>query len=398
MGLARWQAHFKKFIPADSSEESLIKSFNKGLLDEEKYLKWAKKHFKLPVLSSTYFESSFSKELYESLKEEYPWEPHIYPLNKWRNVIYVGCLEPPKKDLPKGFVAVLCKWSDLQKYNPIPEIAAAEAPKTPSTTPPVQIPKEESSPNTVHLSPKIENPDNQFPEEITQAFTPPVTDPPIAVSEVAPPTPTAPTSSAPEPQVQAEAAQTSTDTHTVVPFPDKTSEFTFVRTVYSDQVILDAPKRISECSDPNEALVSAFRHLHDYYNKLLWAVRDAKGRVYPIACDTHWVFNDESWNQPLNLKAPNPFRIAKLTKKPFHGPISKNASSDEFFQMWNENKYPDHMTIMPVQLKDKVFGYFVGCGRSAHYHDKYSLDAMTLISKELIEGFVKMHADLKKAS
>lgn len=189
-----------------------------------------------------------------------------------------------------------------------------------------------------------------------------------------------------------------TSTKTIMPFPDRTTQFTFIRTVYSDQVIIEAKAKIQENTDPQDALISAFRILKDYYKKLMWVVRDQKGYAFPIACNAEWEFTEEAWNLSMDFKTPNPFRIAKLTQKPYHGAIVKNRASDQFFKQWGDGSYPDVMSIVPVKLDGKVFGYFVGCEKGPHFQNSQSIELMESVCNELIVAFIRIHRELAKAS
>lgn len=189
-----------------------------------------------------------------------------------------------------------------------------------------------------------------------------------------------------------------TSTKTIMPFPDRSTEFTFIRTVYSEQIIIEAKAKINENTNPQDALISAFRILKDYYKKLMWVVRDQKGHAFPIACNAAWDFTEEAWNLPMDFKSPNPFRIAKLTQKPFHGPITKNKASDEFFKQWGDGTYPNMMSIVPVKLHGKVFGYFVGCEKNAHFQSQQSIELMESVCSELIQAFVRIHQELAKSA
>lgn len=187
---------------------------------------------------------------------------------------------------------------------------------------------------------------------------------------------------------------TFTNTKTILPFPDRSTHFSFIRTVFSEQVILEARGKVKENTDPHQALICAFHILKDYYKKLMWAVRDQKGAVFPIASNTAWDFSEQAWNTPIDFKSPNPFRIAKFTAKPYHGEVYPNPINDHFFQLWNAGKYPPVMTIVPVRLQGKVFAYFIGCEPALHYHPINSLDIMQSTCEELIQTFVSIHKEL----
>ncbi len=187
---------------------------------------------------------------------------------------------------------------------------------------------------------------------------------------------------------------TFTNTKTIVPFPDRSTHFSFLRTVFSEQVILEARGKVKENSDPHQALICAFHILKDYYKKLMWAVRDQKGAVYPIASNSMWDFSEEAWNTPIDFKSPNPFRIAKFTAKPYHGEIYPNPINERFFKLWNNGKYPSVFTVVPVKMQGKVFAYFVGCDPALHYHPVNSLDIMQATCDELITTFITIHKEL----
>lgn len=187
---------------------------------------------------------------------------------------------------------------------------------------------------------------------------------------------------------------TFTNTKTIVPFPDRSTHFSFLRTVFSEQVILEARGKVKENSDPHQALICAFHILKDYYKKLMWAVRDQKGAVYPIASNSMWDFSEEAWNTPIDFKSPNPFRIAKFTAKPYHGEIYPNPINERFFKLWNNGKYPSVFTVVPVKMQGKVFAYFVGCEPALHYHPVNSLDIMQATCDELITTFITIHKEL----
>jgi len=191
---------------------------------------------------------------------------------------------------------------------------------------------------------------------------------------------------------------TFTSTKTIMPFPDRTKDFTFIRTVYSEQVINEARSKIQDCKDPQEALISAFKVLSDYYKMLMWVVRDEKGRAFPIACNNQWSFSEDAWNIPMNFKTANPFRLCKFTQRPFHGPVSRSAVNDVYFQHWTNGKYPDIMTIVPTRLGGKVYGYFVGCEKGPHFHPQQTLDIMETVCRELTQTFSAIHKELTKAS
>lgn len=182
----------------------------------------------------------------------------------------------------------------------------------------------------------------------------------------------------------------------IAPFPSRNTEFTFVRTVFTDMLIDDAPQTISETTNTNNALLSAFRKLKDSYKHLMWCVRDANGKVFTIACDDTWNFVDEAWAYPLSFHLKSPFRLAKQTQKSYHGRVVKNTISEEFFSLWHAGHLPNQITIVPVKMENVIFAYLIACGQGTHYQERESLETAETTCIELTEKFTEIYKSLRK--
>jgi hypothetical protein len=449
-----WHKGFPEFA---GSPKTLNEVLSSGELPEEKYLAWASEEYKLPLLSNDFFElaKNFNLLLDHS---SYMWNESFFPVNEWNGMLYIACLEPREFNFKKNHCLVLGSlkamknlWGKMEQpleasvvidslefsestllRNMRPERSHSEEPKLVAETPTEEpVPLEISFSNL-----KTERSASSNPRPSPFKAPPP---PPPTAEKISTGTPKAPAAPAEKfedsfsrsdiainprftatnytlpkefakeiakevtnvakiPGVAARKEATFTTTKTIMPFPERTSQFTFTRTIYSSQVILEAEAKIKDNNDPQKALLSAFKILQDYYKKMMWVVRDQKGYAYPIACNAEWDFTEEAWNEPMAFKHPNPFRIAKLTQKPYHGPVFASPATDKYFKLWNNGKRPDFFSVVPIMMYGKVFGYLVGCEKGPHFHKTHSLEMMEVVGKELLETFVNIHKTLSKAN
>lgn len=448
-----WKERFN--IPSDS-EHSVADVLRAGLINEEEYLEWAAETYELPILDATFFKSVSEARLLSEYSSD-RWTNSFFPVALWDQTLYIACLEPQDVDIdiPCHFILSSLKPMELtweimaktfvEKTMPIDTSSAVKVPDfakqevapaldfsipaagadsalMPEDTcihdPPFAVPTAPLPPIQKHEPVSFtESSEGSFVKsQITALFefdekSKIISIPDHVIDELLKPEPTktntqvhANPHAKPEnferPEITNvvtighKAEYTFTNTKTIMPFPERSTHFSFIRTVFSEQVILEARNKVKENTDPHQALISAFCVLKDYYKKLMWAVRDQKGNVFPIASNSAWDFSEEAWNTPIDFKSPSPFRIAKFTAKPYHGEVYPNSVNDRFFQQWNNGKYPSVLTIVPVKLQGKVFAYFIGCEPSIHFHPINSLEVMQATCDELIQTFVNIHKEL----
>lgn len=85
------------------------------------------------------------------------------------------------------------------------------------------------------------------------------------------------------------------------------------------------------------------------------------------------------------LNSPSIFNIVSSTQKPFHGYISPNPINESFFADWNNGRVPEHVTIAPILIKEKVVGMLMGFGTKNTYN-KISLNLAEKLSNEFVKG------------
>jgi hypothetical protein len=112
-----WQEHFKKTLEGAEQAYSaqgpvhspvvapigfLAYCLNENLIPAQEYLEWAKEAHQIPLLLDEYFlANSPSKQVFQSSKSVYRWNPFCLPLTEWDGVLMIACLEVPT-NFPAG--------------------------------------------------------------------------------------------------------------------------------------------------------------------------------------------------------------------------------------------------------------------------------------------------------
>ncbi|KYG65336.1 hypothetical protein AZI87_12350 [Bdellovibrio bacteriovorus] len=92
---------------------------------------------------------------------------------------------------------------------------------------------------------------------------------------------------------------------------------------------------------------------------------------------------DTSMRFPLHT--PSIFNIVASTQKSFHGYISLNEINEKFFEDWNQGRIPDHVTISPIIINEKLVGMLMGFAEKAAYN-KVSLNLAEKLSVDFVKG------------
>ncbi|UXR63601.1 hypothetical protein EZJ49_10990 [Bdellovibrio bacteriovorus] len=92
---------------------------------------------------------------------------------------------------------------------------------------------------------------------------------------------------------------------------------------------------------------------------------------------------DTSMRFPLQV--PSIFSIVASTQKPYHGYISLNETNEKFFEGWNQGRIPDHVTITPIIINEKMVGMLMGFAEKSAYN-KVSLNLAEKLSTDFIKG------------
>lgn len=132
--------------------------------------------------------------------------------------------------------------------------------------------------------------------------------------------------------------------------------------------------------------LEVFTKMREHFPKILILSTDSKGLyAKPTVWDEN--FTDKPEAQPVELKNPSIFRIVETTQKPFHGPISINEINEKFFQDWNENVIPPHVTVIPLINNDKVIGMLMGLADASAYN-KASLQKAEKVAHDFMNKLI----------
>ncbi|NUN06042.1 MAG: hypothetical protein HUU57_09795 [Bdellovibrio sp.] len=136
----------------------------------------------------------------------------------------------------------------------------------------------------------------------------------------------------------------------------------------------------------SENIKSVFTEMKTYFEKaMVLTLDDDETQLMAFAWDENFQsMKDTSVRFPL--KTPSIFNIVASTQKPFHGYISLNEINEKFFDDWNQNNIPDHVTIVPILAGEKLVGMLMGLGEKSAYN-RASLQLAERLSVDLMKGF-----------
>ncbi|GEM_PF-1371582 len=154
--------------------------------------------------------------------------------------------------------------------------------------------------------------------------------------------------------------------------------------VASGHFALDKIKK-KNSSVINEKIKLVLSEMKAYFEKsMILTLDEDESQLTAFAWDENFKgIKDTSSRFPL--KTPSIFNIVAATQKPFHGYISLNEINEKFFEDWNQGKIPDHVTITPIIVNEKVAGMLMGFAEKSAYN-KASLNLAEKLSTEFMKG------------
>lgn len=121
-----------------------------------------------------------------------------------------------------------------------------------------------------------------------------------------------------------------------------------------------------------------------FEKSMILTLDEQESQVTAFAWDENFQeIKDTSMRIPL--KSPSIFNIVAATQKPFHGYISLNDLNENFFEQWNQGAIPDHVTITPIIINEKLVGMLMGFAEKSAYN-KASLNLAQKLSTEFTKG------------
>jgi hypothetical protein len=135
----------------------------------------------------------------------------------------------------------------------------------------------------------------------------------------------------------------------------------------------------------DERVKTTFTEMRNHFEKTMILTLDEKeSQLVAFAWDDNFKgMRDPSISVPLRV--PSIFNIVASTQKPFHGYISLNEVNEKFFEDWNQGRIPDHVTIAPLIVEDKMVGMIIGFAEKSAYN-KMSLSVAEKLSNEFVKN------------
>lgn len=126
----------------------------------------------------------------------------------------------------------------------------------------------------------------------------------------------------------------------------------------------------------------AFADLKNHFSKsMILLIKDSQ------AAPVYWDENFKSANNlQVSLDSPSPFRIAFKTQKPYHGYVVSNDTTEPFFEDWLQTNSPDHLTLCPIIIDEKVEALLMSVGEKAS-DNKLSLQFAESVANKLASNF-----------
>lgn len=441
-----WYEHFKEQLHGltDAFEKngtsvSLLKyAFQNQRLNSDAYLLWATKYYMLPQLHSEFFAQTTSlADIFEKWGTHYPWSEECLPIAEWDGSLIVACLQPPQ-DFPRApscaFILAdpesLSKaWLQLHPKAAKTKPSMPQIPTLPEDAPDgfdlsvatmlvPQMPSDSMSFDNLGEAIEVsENPADEAQEnldsdveksdaleglfdgptvvqlktlEATQIST--SIPEPLALEAMAPVESTAPMKSLEEsanektvvapsikvppapPSAVSAAGIVSSTPRTTKPKASPVADGSFsLEKIKTKNALLD------------EKIKAAFSKMKTHFQKsLILTLDEEESQLKVYAWDESFRgMKDASMRLPL--KTPSMFNIVASTQKPFHGYISLNDINEQFFETWNQGQIPDHVTITPLLVNDKLVGMLMGLGEKSAYN-KTSLNLAEKISADFAKG------------
>ncbi|MFM6928124.1 MAG: hypothetical protein ACKOX6_06635 [Bdellovibrio sp.] len=403
-------------------------------LTSAEYLQWAMTHYKLPLLQARFFtETPPSKEMFAKWATHYPWSAECLPVAEWDGALIVACLQPPQ-DFPlmPPSVFVLTPLECIEKTWLTWNHATKKSADTPEGIDlSLATPAKQDNPDDLfsledlgNSSSEGENAESndsssedqggsalegifdnvtvaRLEKTVIQTMNPLAESEPVGkekdaaaiasektviqpLTKVTPMEPTVP----PPPPIEDAATAPSEDSFSnkpipIVPRPAGVAKPT-MNPVASGHFSLDKLKK------KNSALLAekvkkVLSEMKSHFEKsMILTLDEQETQVTAFAWDENFQgIKDTSLRVPL--KSPSIFNIVASTQKPFHGYISLNEINEKFFDDWNNGRIPDHVTISPILLNDKLVGMLVGFAEKSAYN-KVSLGLAERLSNDFTKG------------
>ncbi len=399
MSTTSWKEHFGNRVTGyDPIEAQGLSELGYALkhnqIPQEDYLQWARTVHELCSLDVKFFQSvSPTRELFERLKDVYPWGPECLPVAEWDEHVIIAGLEKPT-DLPAELKPIfllaplegLIYFWELYNSEGIPVSAQGEETSQEVGGIPEGLSISENSTATslsfagvslgatetghgasesaATVSPESSN-ETQTSIPVLSMDTP-VNPEASAVSTASPLQPKVPPPTAPPiaiPELKAKPIDLNEELQLNINTDDS-------HPISAELEIKAQPRVVAIQSSQaplDESLIqSALDEAQNIYEKRIYIefnteAKTAKARLWPQDFVATEAPSDHSLQEDSFLS------IVYKTQKPYHGYIVKSALVDKFFSELNQGEIPENLTLVPLIQNGEVVGALAGWGPKTTY-------------------------------
>ena len=108
---------YREWEQTDKENSFLYWAMKNDKLPTDQYKNWALQHYKIPFLNDSFFHNiTINKQLWEQVKDREKWNDSFVPLYEWENILFAGCIEPPKNLQSENTVPVLSSLKNLNSF------------------------------------------------------------------------------------------------------------------------------------------------------------------------------------------------------------------------------------------------------------------------------------------
>lgn len=453
----KWSQQFQNYLAdfenkyksAQSPLSPLGFALSQKIIPMDQYLKWAQTAYHLPVINDDYFNTHLpSLEDWKAWKSEFQWTEEIVPIGLWDGHVLIACLEIPARfpasfypiflladfkhiqrtyqfyvNSEKGSESATKKMKELIGEPAKPQTAATQKPVSKKTEIFELGEPEETEAQSLSLEASEEQPEGlnfsmeSLSTNSSDVITPkPTTTSPTEISfdnlDLLS-TPTREEISLKFTNVEVTSAGkkiikdsntgfTNTNMTNVTSVGNMTSvSNTNLPTSIQSEINKGLPYFIAIKKDnPTnfETITQGFfSKASNLFNKsILIAVDPSELHAVPVSwTDT---INPRSKDlEKLDLNEPSIFKTVASTLKSYHGYIVLNESNEKFFEFWNQGQVPGNITMVPLIVRNKLVGMWMGLGESNTYNWS-TLKQMEAKGKEMCETFSNMFKDPKASA
>ena len=108
----------QKWQERDQEESLTFWALKNKNLNQKAYFNWAVNHYQMPFLKDIFFEQKLmTKTQWNEIQDLFDWTEEILPVAVWNKTVFIGCVEPPKREIKVlGFDTrfVLTSYQSLQ--------------------------------------------------------------------------------------------------------------------------------------------------------------------------------------------------------------------------------------------------------------------------------------------